>query len=187
MYHICTKQCHSLQGLTSHKQLCVKQSAVHNHKIIHFCKKIKKKYSKLWEHSCQVDPSLVLFTKLISWGHKPGRCFSKGSELSHCKHTIMCPALRGLLQCTPLVLRTQVWGSVTWGIIRQEIAEVTRLLGTSQMSLAVVHVHKKQLCLVPSQSTGHLCYWKQIAHHLWRVVMWPYKALIQKFLTGPQT
>lgn len=37
----------------------------------------------------------------------------------------MYPALRGLLQCTPLELWTQVWGSVSWGIIRQEKAEVT--------------------------------------------------------------
>ena len=71
----------------------------------------------------------------------------------------MYPASRGLLQCTPLVLRTQVWGSVTWGIIRQEMAEVRMLQGTSQMSLAVVHAHQKQLCVVPSQSAeSHLCY-----------------------------
>ena len=63
----------------------------------------------------------------------------------------MYPALRGLLQCTPQVLRTQVWGSVTWGIIWQEMAEVTRLLRASQMSLAVVHLHQKQMCVVPSK------------------------------------
>ena len=74
-------------------------------------------------------------------------------------NTQLCTCMRGLLQCTPLVLRTQVWGSATWGIIRQEMAEVTRLLRASQMSLAVVHVHQKQLCVVPSQSTeSNLCY-----------------------------
>ena len=32
-------------------------------------------------------------------------------------------ARRGFLQCTPLVLRTQVWGSVIWGIIRQKLRD----------------------------------------------------------------
>jgi len=67
----------------------------------------------------------------------------------------MYPALRGLLQYTPLVLRTQVWGYLTWGIIRQELLGYWKHV----MSLAVVHVHQKQLCVVPSQSTeSHICY-----------------------------
>ena len=126
-------------------------------------------------------PQLSFVHKADQLRSETCRCLSESSQLSHGKHTIMYPALRGLLQCTPLVLRTQVWGSVSWGTIRQE-------MGAYQMSLAVVFVHQKQLCVVTSQSTeSHLCYWQQIAHHLWRIVTLPYKALIQKFLTGPQT
>jgi hypothetical protein len=59
------------------------------------------------------------------------------------------------------------------------MAQVTSchvLLVTTQMSLDVVHVHQKQLWVIPSVSTeSHLCYWQQLARHLLRVAMLQYR------------